>query len=156
MDALKQQFGAEIRTDRGREIAHVPREKIIEALTHLREQEGFDCLLDLTAVDLEGYPDPAPGRFAVVYELYSFAKNARCRVKTFLPADDPRLRSATAVWPGAGWAEREVFDLMGIRFEGHPDLRRILLPEGFEHHPLRKEYPVQGRGERDGFERYYR
>lgn len=154
--SLAERFGATLHTDRGREIATVPRDRIAEALAYLRDQEGFDALIDLTAVDYQGYPDPMPGRYAVVYELCSTASNARLRVKTFLPADDPSVSSATAVWPGAGWPEREVFDLMGIRFEGHPDLRRILLPETFVHHPLRKEYPVQGLGERDSFERYYR
>lgn len=154
--SLAERFGATLHTDRGCRVATVPRERIAEALAYLRDQEGFDALIDLTAVDYQGYPDPMPGRYAVVYELCSTAAHVRLRVKTFLPGDEPSVPSATAIWPAAGWPEREVFDLMGIRFQGHPDLRRILLPETFAHHPLRKEYPVQGLGERDSFERYYR
>lgn len=153
-EALQQRFEAKVSVDRGQEIAVVPREKIVEALTHLRDQEGFDCLMDLTAVDAKD--QGLPGRFAVVYNLCSFKHHKRFRVKAFVPEEDPSIASAVPVWPAAGWAERETFDLFGIKFTGHPDLRRILLPETFVHFPLRKEYPFRGLGERDTFEKYFR
>lgn len=155
-EALRERFGAQVSQDRGQTVAVVPRERILPALTHLRDAHGFDCLVDLTALDFRGYPDAKPGRFCVVYQLNSFKTDESIRVQAFLPEAEPEIDSAVGVWKAAGWAEREAFDLMGIRFKGHPDLRRILLPESFRHHPLRKEYPVQGLGERDAFEKYHR
>lgn len=151
---LKEMFGGEPVVDRGQETVVVPRQKAVEALTFLRDECGFDGFVDLTAVDLQGRG--APGRFAVVYSLYSYPNRRRIRLKAFLPGDDPTIDSACGVFPGADWAEREVYDLFGIRFKGHPGLKRIQLPEWFEHHPLRKDYPIEGLGERDRFERYYR
>ena len=100
----------------------------------------FNFLSDLTCVDL--YPsDP---RFEVVYHLLSMKKKERVRLKVQLPGSDPSLESITGVWPAANFFEREVFDLFGVRFQGHPYLRRILMPEDWEGHPLRKDYPVEG------------
>ena len=96
---------------------------------------GFDFLVDLTAVD---YPNRSP-RFDLIYVLYSFERNERTIVKT--QVDDTAL-SVTHLYPAANWLEREVFDMFGIRFEGHPNLKRILMPEDWEGHPLRKEYPI--------------
>jgi NADH-quinone oxidoreductase subunit C len=122
---------------------------------------GFDFLSDVGGVDYLGYPAPMPGRFAVVYNLVSVARNDRFFVKTFLSpsmptdgtADDPALYvdSVTDLWPGAEWMEREVFDMFGVRFRNHPDHRRILLWEAFPAFPLRKDYPVRGRGEREAY-----
>jgi NADH-quinone oxidoreductase subunit C len=138
-------------------IAVVDRAKIIEALTALRDEHGFDNLADLTAVDHQGFPgDAPPGRFCVVYNLCRYKDDAQIRVKAYLPEEDPTIASATPVWPAAGWAEREAFDLMGITFKDSPDLRRILLPDEYKHHPLRKDYPVKGLGEREDFETYHR
>lgn len=121
----------------------------------------FGFLSDIAGVDYLHYPSPMPGRFAVVYNLLNFARDDRFLVKVFLDpsmptdgtADDPALQldSVTDLWPGAEWMEREVFDMLGIRFRNHPDLRRILLWEGYPGFPLRKDYPVRGRGERDSY-----
>jgi NADH-quinone oxidoreductase subunit C len=100
----------------------------------------FDYLCDITCVDWH----PMEPRFEVVYHLLSIPSKQRVRLKVKLHGDDPVLESVTSVWPSANFYEREVFDLFGIRFEGHPYLRRIMLPENWEGHPLRKDYPVEG------------
>ncbi len=100
----------------------------------------FAFLSDLSAVDRY----PAEPRFEVNYHLLSLQRNERLRLKVRLPGSHPALPTVTPVWPTANWHEREAFDLLGIRFEGHPDLRRILMPENWEGHPLRKDYPVEG------------
>jgi NADH-quinone oxidoreductase subunit C len=112
---------------------------IVDLLTFLRDDAAvsFEMLTDLCAVDYLG-EEP---RFEVVYHLCSVSKNHRLRIKTRVPADPCSLDSVAAIWPSANWMEREVWDLYGIRFEGHPDLRRLLLYEEFEGHPLRKDYP---------------
>ncbi len=115
----------------------VPRTRILDAL-RLAQQAGFTFLTDLTAVDHA----PSVPRFEVVYLLTAPVLRARVRLKVKLSADDPVVPSATVVWPGANWLEREVFDLFGIRFDGHPDLRRILMPDEWEGHPLRKDFPL--------------
>jgi NADH/F420H2 dehydrogenase subunit C len=102
-------------------------------------------VIDVTALDLPGDPE----RFRVVYHLLSLSRRDRLRVRVPLAGDRPSLPTVTGIWPGAGWFEREVFDMFGIRFEGHPDLRRILMPEDWTPHPLRKDYPVRGRPEDD-------
>jgi NADH-quinone oxidoreductase subunit C len=99
----------------------------------------FDFLTDITAVDFLGKKEP---RFEVVYHLYSFRSNRRLRVKAAVPEAEPVVESLTPLWKAANWLEREVWDMFGIRFEGHPDLRRILLYEEFQGYPLRKDYPV--------------
>ncbi len=129
-------------------------ESAFETLRFLRDDKeaGYDFLVDVTAVD---YQDRSRlGRFAVVYHLCRMETGKRMRVKAYLPAEDPEIESVTPLWHCADWAEREVYDLMGVKFRNHPDLRRIMLPEGFEFHPLRKDYPVRGRGERDSFVKY--
>jgi len=132
-----------------------------EVMTFLKEDSrcAYGFLSDVGGVDYLGYPTPMPGRFAVVYNLICFARDDRLLVKTFLdpslPTDgtahDPALYvdSVTDLWPGAEWPEREVFDMYGIRFRNHPDLRRILTWTDFPAHPLRKDYPLRGRGERE-------
>jgi NADH-quinone oxidoreductase subunit C len=121
----------------------------------------YNFLSDVIGVDYLDYPTEMPGRFAVVYNLISFARDDRFFVKTFLdpsiPTDgiteDPALvlDSVCDLWPGAEWTEREVFDMFGIRFTNHPDLRRILTWEEYPAHPLRKDYPLRGRGERESY-----
>ncbi|HVP07106.1 MAG TPA: NADH-quinone oxidoreductase subunit C [Candidatus Acidoferrum sp.] len=101
-----------------------------------------DYLADLTSVDWLGHEERMGGRFEVVYNLYSISTHYRFFIKVMLPADKPEISSVTAVWPGANWMEREVYDLMGIVFTGHPDLKRILTPDGFEGYPLRRDYPL--------------
>jgi NADH-quinone oxidoreductase subunit C len=104
----------------------------------------MDHLADLTAVDFSRYPGDNGLRFEVVYNLISVVYHHRIRLKVRVPEDDPRVDSVSSVWHTANWHERETYDLMGIKFDGHPDLRRILTPDDFEGHPLRKEFPVKG------------
>ncbi len=109
-------------------------------------------LTDLTAVDylrLDAFE-----RFAVVYQLTSILTNRRLRVKAFVSEARAEIDSAVPLWKNADWLEREVWDLYGVRFTGHPDLRRILCPDDYTGHPLRKDYPLKGRGERSAFRRY--
>lgn len=130
-------------------------------MTHLRDKLGYDFLSDVVGVDYLNYPTKMPGRFAVLYILCNYSTDDRFFVKTFLnpsiPTDgieeDPALYvdSVCDLWPGAEWTEREVFDMFGIRFRNHPDLRRILTWESFPAHPLRKDYPLRGRGEREDY-----
>ena len=100
----------------------------------------FNLLTDATSVDRY----PLEPRFEVNYHLVSIPRSDRLRLQVRLSASDPVVDSLVSVWPGANWLEREIFDLMGIRFEGHPDLRRILMPDDWEGYPLRKDYPVEG------------
>jgi len=146
---------------RGLTTLIVPANRLLEIARFLRDEPRCDCnfLADLTAVDYLGYPAPQPGRFAVVHVLLSHRHNLRIVLKTFIDpsidtsgaAEDPALvvDSVTGLWPGAEWMEREVFDMYGIRFRGHPDLRRILLWKDYPGYPLRKDYPLRGRGERE-------
>jgi NADH-quinone oxidoreductase subunit C len=136
----------------GQKYAHVKRDRILDLLRTLRDDAGFDCLTDLTAVDYlnQGQPE----RYCVVYQLYSFKDNVRTRLKAFVPEEDPAIESAAPLWKSAPWAEREVWDLFGIVFRNHPDLKRLMLPDAYEGHPLRKDYPLTGRGERMNFPRY--
>ncbi len=113
---------------------------------YLRDEPSLrmDHLSDLAAVDYSTYPGDAGPRFEVVYNLISLVYHHRIRLKVRLTEEDPRIDSVTAVWQTANWHERETYDLMGIKFDGHPDLRRILMPDDWEGHPLRKEYPLKG------------
>lgn len=131
---------------------------------HLREVGGFlrddhrckfEQLSDVTCVDYLNFPD-AEDRFGVVYNLLSISLNHRLFLKVFLNDPTPRVPTLWPIWHGAEWTEREVFDMFGIQFDGHPDLRRILMPEGFVDHPLRKDYPLRGKGEREAFPRLSR
>jgi NADH-quinone oxidoreductase subunit C len=115
-------------------------ENVIEACRLLKYERQYERLSTVTAVDRY----PSQPRFEVVYHLQSIARKERLRLKCRLSGDQPEIDSATAVWRSANWFEREVFDLFGIRFRNHPDLRRIMMPEGWDGHPLRKDYPVTG------------
>jgi NADH-quinone oxidoreductase subunit C len=128
---------------RGDVTVIIPREKLLEVCRFLRDDAElrFDMLTDVTAVD---YLGRVP-RFEVVYHLYSVPLNHRIRVKVALEERDPRVPSLVPIWAGANWLERETWDLYGIVFEGHPDLRRIYLYEEFQGHPLRKDYPKEKR-----------
>ncbi len=125
-------------------------DRLLHFLTCLKTEAGFDMLFELTAVDYLKYPQ-ARDRFGVVYGLLKTTTGERVFVKTFVNEPDPTLPSVFELWQGADWLEREVFDMYGILFEGHPDLRRILLPDEFTSYPLRKDYPLRGRGERHNF-----
>ena len=137
---LKARFGEAIREatlDRNQQIVVVAREKLREVALYCRDEEKFNLLTDLTAVD---WPKREK-RFDVVLNLYSFTKNERLRLKAHAAAGEP-VPSVVEVWSTANWLERECFDMFGIVFEGHPDLRRILLPEEWQGHPLRKDYDI--------------
>jgi NADH-quinone oxidoreductase subunit C len=132
----------------GDATAVVERATLVDALRFCRDEPalGFDVLMDLTAVDYLKYPGREDGpRFDVVYHLYSIGHNHRLRVKVRVDEDDAQVPTAVDLWPIANWFEREVWDMFGIRFAGHPDLRRLLLYEEFVGHPLRKDYPIDRR-----------
>ena len=137
---LKGQYGSGIReasTYLGQNYMIVEPSIISELLQILRDGEQFDYCVDITAVH---YPEREK-QFDVIWILYSFARNERIRVKIMI-ADGESVPSAVPVWATANWLEREVFDMFGIRFDGHPDLKRILLPDGWKGHPLRKDYGI--------------
>jgi NADH-quinone oxidoreductase subunit C len=125
---------------RGETTVTVASSRIHDVALFCRDSLGYDMLLDLCSVDLNGN-DP---RFEVVYELASLSATTRLRLKAALSEDEPEIDSVTDVWATANWHEREVWDMMGIRFRNHPDLRRILMWEGYPYHPLRKEFPLGG------------
>jgi NADH-quinone oxidoreductase subunit C len=133
---------AEVKFDRDEMTIVVGGENIREAAALLRDHADypFNYLSDITCVDWY----PAEPRFEVIYHLLSISKKDRVRLKVRLGSASPAVESLTAVWPGANYFEREVFDLFGIRFTGHPYLVRLLMPEDWEGHPLRKDYPVEG------------
>lgn len=119
---------------------YVDAARIVEICRHLKEQQKFVRLSSITAVDWT----PAEPRFEVVYHLHSIERNLRVRLKCRVSGEAPEINSVTPVWRGANWYEREVFDLFGIGFRNHPNLQRILMPEDWEGHPLRKDFPVHG------------
>jgi len=124
--------------------------EIYDVLEFLRDDRSFDLLVDITCVDYLNTRG-AEHRFGLVYLLANVETNERLTVRTFLDEPNLTVPSAVPIWEGANWMEREVYDMFGIEFEGHPDLRRILLPDEFTAFPLRKDYPMQGRGERHNF-----
>lgn len=118
----------------------VHKDGISDVASFLRSDRDFNMLIDLSAVDYLKWGQ-SRCRFEVVYNVYSLRKNQRLFFKAAVPEEDPVMDSVASLWPAANWYEREVWDMFGIRFRGHPDLRRILLYESFEGHPLRKDYP---------------
>lgn len=130
----------EVREHAGELTFIVEKEKLKAFLRLLKEQHDFDYLVDIGATDhfTEGL------RFELVYNLVSLSRRLRIRVKVRLPENDPTIDTISDLWPSATWHEREAYDMMGIRFLGHPDLRRMYLPEDFEYYPLRKEFPLLG------------
>ncbi len=146
---LAEQFGGRVLDSNGEKTLIVPSAQFLVAAKHLRDAPGlrFDTMVDLSGVDYHAYGDGAweDLRFAVVYHLLSTAENHRLRLRVFAGDDAfPLLPSAIDIWPVANWYEREAFDLFGIMFEGHPDLRRILTDYGFVGHPFRKDFPLSG------------
>jgi NADH-quinone oxidoreductase subunit C len=148
---------------RGQTTLIVPAADLHKVMRFLRDDPrcDYNFLSDVTAADYLGYPAKTLGRFAVVYVLASYKHNRRLLVKVFLDPSidtsgiepDPALEvdTVTDIWPGAEWREREVYDMFGIRFRNHPDLRRILMWKDYPAHPLRKDYPLRGRGERETY-----
>jgi len=131
----------------------LPADRLLEVMRFLRMDRrcAYEQLCDLSCVDYLNFPK-ARDRYGVVYSLLSLSRNHRLWAKCFVNDPDPEVPSVTSVWRGADWLEREVWDMFGVRFTGHPDLRRILTWEGFKAHPLRKDYPLRGRGEREDYD----
>ncbi|HVB55451.1 MAG TPA: NADH-quinone oxidoreductase subunit C [Candidatus Acidoferrales bacterium] len=142
LQAWDSQAIAEVIESRGETTIVIPREHLRRAAEYLAAEPSlrFSFLSDIAAVDRF----PMEPRFEVNYQLLSLDLVARLRLKVRLPGNDPVVASVTSVWPTANWHERENFDLFGIRFEGHPDLRRIVMPDEWEGYPLRKDYPTEG------------
>jgi NADH-quinone oxidoreductase subunit C len=130
--------GAGFTTSLGDPVVRLAREDLAAFAAAARDA-GLDTFIDLCAVDYLSRPE---GRFEVVVHLLSLEARLRLRIQAAVPGDDPRVPSLTAVFPGANFYEREAYDLFGIRFDGHPDLTRLLLPDDWEGHPLRKDHPV--------------
>ena len=146
IETVKERFGAavlETHSQVGDDTVVVGSDALLDVVRFLKEDPGakMEMLVDVTAVDWLGRREP---RFEVVYHLHSLTLKHRLRVKVPLSGDPPSVPSLCGIYKGANWPEREVFDMFGVRFEGHPDLRRILLYEEFEGHPLRKDYPLRG------------
>ena len=146
LETLKGEFGAaviDIHQNYGDDTVVVDSKRIIDILKFLKEfpECPFDLFLDLCGVDYKG----SEPRFEVVYHLYSLTKKNRIRLKVKISENDCQLPTATGVYPIADWFEREAWDMFGIRFEGHPNLKRLLMWESFEGHPLRKDYPINKR-----------
>jgi NADH-quinone oxidoreductase subunit C len=149
--ALTARFdGCTVSEFRGEARVRVPRHHLLPVLQFLQQEQGFDLLVDITCVDYLVYRD-ATDRFGLVYLLCHTESSQRVTIRVTLNEPDLHVPSATPLWEAANWLEREVYDMFGIEFTGHPDLRRILLPPEFAAFPLRKDYPLQGRGERHNF-----
>lgn len=142
-DALRERFGDAVTGERlyaGETTVTVTRASLAAVCQWLRDDAGFDYLADIATVDHFTESE----RFEVLYNLCHLAERRRLRLAVRVEEDDAVLPTVTHLWPGAGWHEREAWDMMGIRFDGHPDHRRIYMPEDFEYHPLRKEFPTLG------------
>jgi NADH-quinone oxidoreductase subunit C len=162
-NTLKERFGDDILGQanfRNQNVVRIKHTANVPVLKFLRDNPvtKFDVLTDVTCVDSLRLPSDMlqeyPERFAVVYQLTSLEHNDRLRIKAYVPEDPCEIDSAAALWNSAQWGEREAYDMYGVVFRGHPDLRRILMPDNYEGHPLRKDYPLKGRGERDNFPKY--
>jgi len=140
LQAVQDASQADLHTYRDHFTLTFDREHILDVGRLLRDEHGFIVLTSLTAVDYLGRKTP---RFHVVYHLHNREEDSRVLLRTPVPEDDPVTDSVVRLFPNANWYEREVWDLYGIRFEGHPNLRRIMLPKGWEGHPMRKDVPVK-------------
>ena len=136
---LKENFGGEATEFRGQVQVVVPAAQIVKAAEALRDKHGFEVMPDITAVDY--WPETSP-RFHVVYQFNSISQHIRITLRVPLDGDAPMIDTMMGVYPNANWLERELWDMFGIKAEGHPDLRRILMPYDWEGHPLRKDYPL--------------
>ena len=139
VQALQEKFGATLEEFRGEAHVFVKPEQIVETLTLLRDTYKFELLSALTATDY--WPQGSP-RFHVIYQLSSLAENVTTQIRVPVNGDQPKVPTVTRVYDLANWREREVADMFGIEFEGHPDPRRILMPQDWKGHPLRKDYPL--------------
>jgi NADH-quinone oxidoreductase subunit C len=146
IDTLRERFGdaiLESHSQHGDDTVVVARDRLLDLLRHLRDDEGlaFDMASDVTAIDWLG----RELRFQVVYHLYSIRHKHRIRVKCDVSEEDPVVPSAVPIWSGVNWFEREIWDMYGIKFQGHPNLRRMFMYDEFVGHPLRKDYPKEKR-----------
>ncbi|MBA7492374.1 NAD(P)H-quinone oxidoreductase subunit J, chloroplastic [subsurface metagenome] len=138
----------EISVEFGDEIIIIDKDSLLDIVKFLKNDPyAFTMLLDLTCVDYKGQKE----RFQMIYHFFSLSSNERLRINISFPEKDPSIDSLTPFWKNANWLEREVYDMFGIRFNGHPDLRRIFMYEGFEGYPLRKDYPLRKRQPRIPF-----
>ena len=159
LEQLREKFGEALLEDAESEngvVVVVNKEKSYPLLEYLKTELAYSFLVDVTAVDNSNLESELMkynyARFMVVYQLYTYqGETPRIRVKVPVNEKDLKIRTVTDLWKGANWLERETYDMFGIDFEGHPDLRRILMPDDFEGHPLQKDYPLRGRGERESF-----
>jgi NADH-quinone oxidoreductase subunit C len=150
---LHERFGADGFTTsefRDNRRVHVAPERLFELIRFLKDSLGFDMLVELSAADYLHYPN-AKDRYGVWYGLLNTTTGLRLWVKTFVNDPEPTVPSVYPLWRGADWMEREVYDMYGVVFDGHPDLRRILMPDEYTAFPMRKDYPMRGRGERHNF-----
>ena len=139
-DLIQKKYNAETSSFRDHLTLLIKKEFILEACQILRDDFSFEVLVDETVVDYWRRKEP---RFQIVYQLHSREHDERIFLRTPILEDDPNTSSVVSIYPNANWYEREIWDLFGIRFEGHPDLRRLLLPKGWEGHPLRKDVPIK-------------
>jgi len=139
VQCLQERFPLQVEEFRGEAHVFVQAEHLLHLLEFLKTQEGFEMLSTVTAVDY--WPQQQP-RFHVIYQLLSLQHNLRLQVRVPVNATEPVLPTITSIYANASWREREVWDMFGIRFQGHPDLRRILMPQDWQGHPLRKDYPL--------------
>ncbi len=139
VDAIQSRFGASLHQYAGEVTLILGREHILEAAQALRDEFQFEMMVDETAVDY--WPQQEP-RFHVVYQLYSMSHNVLLRLRVPLDGNAPHVETMEKIYPGVNWKEREIWDMFGIHFDGHSDLRRILMPHDWQGHPLRKDYPL--------------
>jgi NADH-quinone oxidoreductase subunit C len=149
LKALQDKFGTAVLESGdmcGDDTVVLDRSALLDAARYLRDDPAmaFNMPIDVTAVDYLEYPGHDGPRFMVVYHLYSLTQKHRIRLKVPVGDDDPKVDSLFSVWRGVDWFERETWDMYGIHFEGHPNLKRLLMYEEFEGHPLRKDYPLRG------------
>ena len=149
-DLLERFSGSSVSEFRQQTRIVIAKSDLLDCLQHLRDVHAFDYLVDVTCVDYLNFRG-AKHRFGLAYLLANSESGERITIRVMLDEPDLDVDSIVPLWEGANWLEREVWDMFGIRFQGHPDLRRILLPDAFTAHPLRKDYPLQGRGERHNF-----
>lgn len=141
LKAENESWVTNVKNELGEVTIIVPREAIVDVCWVLKTKHGFDMLADLCGADRGPEEDP---RFEVNYHLLGTKHHQRLRLKVLLSEDEPNVNSVTTVWKTANWHERETYDLVGVIFDNHPDLRRILLPSDFDGHALRKDYPLRG------------
>lgn len=146
-EVIKERFNAQIKKSScGQDLIFCHKEILIDIATYLRDELKFNFLIDLTCVDYKGYPGRQNmPRFEMVYQFYSHETKQRITLKVAVEEESPNIDSLTPIWRAADWYEREVYDMYGIYFRGHKDLRRILMYDEFKGHPLRKDYPLKAR-----------